>query len=104
MWITSAGRDIAHGFRVLRPAPALFGSSVLVLGITAGAMISAVVLADRLLIKSLSICNPDRLIQLLRPAKPGGYVQETFPARFIEQMRDPVMKLGTPLSIGYRKG
>ena len=100
-WIHSAYRDVAHGFRVLRRHPAVFSCAVLVLGLTLGFTIALVLLTDFLLLRPVSIGRSDRLVQIVRPAAPGGFAQDSFPSGLIEQLRERVNSFGTLLTVGY---
>src|SRR3954451_7108912 len=101
LWIRPMGHDFRHGFRVFRRRRALFASAVLVLGLTAGAAISLAILMDRLLLRTVAIGHPERLVQVLRRAGPGGFPEESLPAVLIGQLRDQVKPMGNLLTAGY---
>lgn len=100
-WLRSTVRYVVHGFRVLRRRPALFASAAVVLGVTAGAMLSLAGLVDRLLLRPLPIAHPERLVQVLRPAAPGSFDWAHLPGDLIGRMRAGVRRLSTVLTIGY---
>jgi putative ABC transport system permease protein len=100
-WFPSMVQDAAYGFRVFRRRPAIFVSAVAMLGLTVGASLSLVLLIDRLFLKPLPIRHSDRLVQVLRPAAPGGFPEESFPGALIGQLRDATNPFGTLLTVGY---
>ena len=63
-WLEDIGRDIRYGSRVLRKSPGFTTIAILSLAIGIGANTAVFTLVDRVLLRSLPVPEPDRLVVL----------------------------------------
>jgi predicted permease len=67
-WLESVWQDVAYAFRVVRRAPAFAASIILVMALGIGATTGVFGLVDGLVLKSLPVHRPDRLVYFSRPS------------------------------------
>jgi predicted permease len=67
-WLESLWQDVTYALRVLRRAPAFAASIVLVMAIGVGAATGVFSLLDGLVLKSLPVRQPDRLVYFTQPS------------------------------------
>jgi putative ABC transport system permease protein len=67
-WIDSVGQDVAYAFRLLRRAPGFSAAMILVMAIGIGAATAIFGLIDRLVLKSLPVRDPQRLVYFDTPS------------------------------------
>lgn len=65
-WIEDLGRDIRHGYRLLRRAPAFTAVATLSLALGIGATTAIFTLIDRAILRDLPVREPERLVELIR--------------------------------------
>src|SRR5688572_19365594 len=67
-WLESVAQDVAYAVRTIRRAPGFAASMILVLALGIGATACVFGLIDALVLRSLPVHEPDRLVYLGRPA------------------------------------
>ena len=67
-WIDSVGQDVAYAFRLLRRAPGFSAAMILVMAIGIGAATAIFGLIDGLVLKSLPVREPQRLVYFDTPS------------------------------------
>jgi predicted permease len=67
-WIQSVGQDVGYAFRIIRRSPAFAVSMILVMALGIGATSGVFGLVDALVLRSLPVREPERLVYLSRPS------------------------------------
>jgi predicted permease len=94
-------QDLVHGSRILWRRPSLLIGAVLLLGLSTGAAVAFTGLADRILLRPLPVSSPERLVQVIRPARTGGLPQESLPGALCDRLHEAGASLADLLVIGY---
>lgn len=100
--IRDLGSDLRYGFRWLRRSPAFAATAVLSLALGIGANASMFNLINVVLLQSLPVHEPERLVlyAVVNPDGPGGY---SFSTRMFQMFREQSRSLaGTTASAGLR--
>jgi putative ABC transport system permease protein len=67
-WLESVGQDLSYALRLLRRAPAFAAAIVIVMALGIGATTGVFALLDALVLKSLPVPSPQRLVYFSQPA------------------------------------
>src|SRR5687768_13260349 len=88
-FVSSLGRDLKFAFRQLRQAPIVSGVALLSLALGIGANVAIFSLVNALMLKTLPIHEPDRLVILGQPpTQPGRQANTSFTNPQWEYIRD----------------
>jgi len=87
-WITDFGQYLRYALRTFSHARAFVAAIIITLGLGIGANTAVFSIADAILLKSLPVREPERLIQVLQPDGPGlKEYGEQFSAADFDEMR-----------------
>ena len=67
-WMEGVCQDVGYAFRILRRAPAFAAAMILVMALGIGATTGVFALVDGLVLRSLPVHEPDRLVYFSRPS------------------------------------
>jgi len=97
MWLENLSRDVRYALRGFRNHKSLTAIAILSLALGIGANTAIFTLTDAVLLRSLSVDDPDRLFQINRPENNSDNLN--YP--LFEQMRDAAHDYGSILAVTH---
>ena len=85
-WLSDLGQDLRYALRMLRRSPAFASAAILSLALGIGANVAIFTLINTVMLRTLPVREPGRLVQITRLTEAGGPGSVSYP--IFEYFRD----------------